>query len=367
MDIPEEIIITGDLNFHLDNKSDCDGRKFIEMLNDRGLVQHVIGATHVSGHTLDVIISRDNSPILIGTPSIEDSHICDDKGVVSLDHLAVLWRLNILKPARQRKSLTIRKININIESFKADLNSGRFLHDQDTALENVVETYDSALRSVLDIPTPVLTKTITLRPNMEWYSDELRYSKIERRKAERMMRKTKLEVHKLIYKELCIRSNKILLQCKIHYYSNKIADIGNDHKKLFKLGNSLLGNNNEVALPSHQSEFELSNCFWHFFLDKIERIGSSVLISSEIIGDMDSLRADVRFEGRSLTDFTPASVDEVRKIILNVPCKACELDPIPTTLLKTCLDSVATTITTIINMSLSTSVVPTSFEETRAG
>jgi hypothetical protein len=30
-----------------------------------------------------------------------------------------------------------------------------------------------------------------------------------------MMRKTKLEVHKLIYKELCIRSNKILL-----YYSN---------------------------------------------------------------------------------------------------------------------------------------------------
>jgi hypothetical protein len=59
MHIPEEIIITCDLHFHLDNKSDCDGRKFIEMLSDRGLVQHVIGATHVSGHTLDVIISRD--------------------------------------------------------------------------------------------------------------------------------------------------------------------------------------------------------------------------------------------------------------------------------------------------------------------
>jgi hypothetical protein len=54
-------------------------------------------------------------------------------------------------------------------------------------LENVVETYDSALRSVLDIHAPVLTKTITLRPNTEWYSDELRYSKIKRRKAERMM------------------------------------------------------------------------------------------------------------------------------------------------------------------------------------
>ena len=152
MDIPEEIIITGDLNFHPDNKSDCDERKFIEMLNDCGLVQHVIGATHVSGHTLNVIISRHNSPILIGTPSIKDSHICDDKGVASLNQLAVLCRLNIVKPARQRKSLTIRKItNINIESFKANLNSGCFLHDQDTVLENVVEKYDSALMSVLDI------------------------------------------------------------------------------------------------------------------------------------------------------------------------------------------------------------------------
>ena len=77
---------------------------------------------------------------------------------------------------------------------------------------------------------------------------------------------------------------------------------------------------------------------------------------------MDPLQADVRFEGRSLTDFTPASVDEVRQIILKAPCKACERDPIPTTLLKSCLDSVATTITTIINMSQSTYVVPTSFK-----
>jgi hypothetical protein len=74
------------------------------------------------------------------------------------------------------------------------------------------------------------------------------------------------------------------------------------------------------------------------------------------------IHADVRFEGRSLTDFTPASVDEVRKIILKAPCKACELDPIPTTLLKTSLDSVTTTITTIINTSQSTYVVPTSFK-----
>jgi predicted deacetylase len=75
---------------------------------------------------------------------------------------------------------------------------------------NVVGSNSSHNLYVTNDHALVLTKTITLRPIMEWYSDELRYSKIERRKAERMKRKTKLEVHKLIYKELCIRSNNTL-------------------------------------------------------------------------------------------------------------------------------------------------------------
>ena len=39
-------------------------------------------------------------------------------------------------------------------------------------------------------------KLITFRPSTEWYSDELRISKIERRRAERKMRKSKLQVDK---------------------------------------------------------------------------------------------------------------------------------------------------------------------------
>ena len=35
-----------------------------ETLSDHGLVQHVQGATHNKGHTLDVVITRDNSTIM---------------------------------------------------------------------------------------------------------------------------------------------------------------------------------------------------------------------------------------------------------------------------------------------------------------
>jgi hypothetical protein len=44
--------------------NDIYSRKLIETLQDHGLQQHVIGSTHVRGHTLDVVITRENSVIL---------------------------------------------------------------------------------------------------------------------------------------------------------------------------------------------------------------------------------------------------------------------------------------------------------------
>ena len=39
-----------------------------------------------------------------------------------------------------------------------------------------------------------------------------------------------------------------------------------------------------------------------------------------------------------MTCFDLATADEVRKVIINSPSKTCDLDPIPTELLKSCLD-----------------------------
>ena len=53
-----------------------------------------------------------------------------------------------------------------------------------------------------------------------------------------------------------------------------------------------------------------------------------------------------------LASFTPATVDEVRKMIMLSPNKSCELDPLLTTLLKACLDTLLYPITNIVNASL---------------
>ena len=48
---------------------------------------------------------------------------------------------------------------------------------------------------------------------------------------------------------------------------------------------------------------------------------------------------------------------------MNNPNKSCELDPIPTWLLKTCIDELLPLITELINKSLSTGTFPEYFKE----
>lgn len=74
------------------------------------------------------------------------------------------------------------------------------------------------------------------------------------------------------------------------------------------------------------------------------------------------MRADTKFEGNQLASFSTASCDEIRKIILASPTKSCELDPLPTKLLKQCLDYLLPAITSIVNKSLSQICVPTPFK-----
>ena len=58
--------------------------------------------------------------------------------------------------------------------------------------------------------------------------------------------------------------------------------------------------------------------------------------------------------------FERASEDEIKKLILSSSSKSCDLDPIPTSVLKNCLDI---SITDIINISMETSTFPHNFKK----
>ena len=62
--------------------------------------------------------------------------------------------------------------------------------------------------------------------------------------------------------------------------------------------------------------------------------------------------------------FERASEDEIKKVILSSSSKSCDPDPIPTSVLRNCLDVLLTPmITDIINISMETSTFPQNFKE----
>ena len=67
---PEELLIYGDFNFHMDDKADWDATRFGELLDLFNLKQHVCVSTHKRGHILDLVISRNETESASGLKNV---------------------------------------------------------------------------------------------------------------------------------------------------------------------------------------------------------------------------------------------------------------------------------------------------------
>ncbi len=230
--------------------------------------QHVREPTHVAGHTLDVLITRDTDTI-VSTIEVNDPGLSDSDGKISRDHFAVIFHIRAEKPAPIRKTVTYRKLrSIDIESFRNDIKSLEIINSNViiSDVDEHVESLNNSLESLVDKHAPLLTKQVTLRPTSPWYNEELHEAKHLKRKLERKWRKTNLTVDHEIYRNQCASVNKFLKQTRVKFYSEKIESCGRDQKTLFKVTKNLLGRNEEAVLPTSSSSKELAQNFSDFFI-----------------------------------------------------------------------------------------------------
>ena len=117
-------------------------------------------------------------------------------------------------------------------------------------------------------------------------------------------------------------------------------------------------NSGETILPLHTCRRNLANDFSAFFYNKILTIRSELgLPGLYKCGSMTT-----SFSGTPLSTFMDATEIEIRNIIKLSTAKSCELDPLPTWLLKECIAELVPTITDIVNMSLRDSLMPKSLK-----
>ena len=126
-------------------------------------------------------------------------------------------------------------------------------------------------------------------------------------------------------------------------------------KAMFRTVNMLMGNKGSCPLPSHTSELQLASDFSNFFTSKVSTIRESLnhVDTSNFVSPLDDDAP------ATLHSFSPTTIEEIVRIIKLSPNKSCELDPLPTWLLKSCAQELAPIITAIVNRSFETSCMPT--------
>ena len=137
-----------------------------------------------------------------------------------------------------------------------------------------------------------------------------------------------------------------------------ISENSDNPRCLWNSINNILHRIPPPALPEFTSVKSLCDHFSKCFVDKIETK------RSKFPDKVQNIRPVQKPEIRSkMKVFESASEDEIKKLILGSSSKSCVLDPIPTSVLKNCLDILITPITDMINISMETSTFPKNFKE----
>ena len=346
------LLIVGDFNYHVDVLSNKQAQNFLEVLHSLGLTQHINISTHKLGHTLDLVMTRTDQL------QVHNLSVCS---TVPSDHLAVVFYLPISVPLTITKSFQQRKWkNISMQKLHNDLSVSDLNGDPVIDAGEGVKRYNHVLQTLLEKHAPSKDCTVEVRSDIPWYNSEIKYAKITRCRLERIWRKSRLVGDRDAYVKQKNAVKSVLKRVRSNYFRSKIEN-AQGQSELFKVTNKLLNSKSEDALPACSSSNCLSESFSDYFKTKIE------LVRHELKTKMQS-HASVTCppaipESLVLLDFERTSVDEVERIVKAMKNKSCSLDPMPTWLLKKCLNHICPFITQIINSSFDGADVPSELKQ----
>ena len=237
--------------------------------------------------------------------------------------------------------------SIDIDTFKSDVTLPVLRGD----LGNLSQHYFSTLSEILDRHAPLKTKTLATHVRMPWFNaDVLQYVECIRHKAEQKALTSCLSSDWLAYRKICNRYSALLKSTRTTHYSHLSDQCAGDSRKLFKLVAFLCKDPSDIDLPPHDDRVVLANKFGEFFVKKVELIKDSI---NNI--QVDSPCSDTTVK---LDSFSPLSDEDVSNIISTSSNASCTLNPIPTWLVKSCLDVLAPSITHMFILSICHAYVP---------
>ena len=173
---------------------------------------------------------------------------------------------------------------------------------------------------------------------------------------ERMWRKHKTQLNRSRLCKQIAGYNRLANKDKGSYYTNLITANSDDPKKLWQSLRKVFNHTSETVLPVHSSDKSLADMFASFLSNKIRKTRVTFSTSGSFNDTPDSVPP-------VFNAFMPVTEDEEHKCISESSTKSCSLDPIPTFILKDCLDILLPSITKLVNYSLIEGSFPNSFKK----
>jgi hypothetical protein len=244
--------------------------------------------------------------------------------------------------------------SIDIDQFKSDVIDA-FMPGLPNGLHDLTNMYHSELSRLLDVHAPLKKRYITIRPAAPWYNDDIRDAKRKRRRLERSWRRSKDPTDRELYRNQCRMVADLLRSSRSDYYSQVITAHAGDQRKLFTTVSKLLHTSPvKGCYPSHASDKDLPDKFMDFFDSKVRLIRTDLDSHATTINTV----PEIQLKTCSFESFEPITLHVFMDIIGSSARKSCDLDPIPGYLLNNCLIELAPVLTNIVNLSLLSAEIP---------
>ena len=344
-------LIIGDLNCPGASSYTSD-KRLLDILVTHDFCQSVVVPTHSAAcaaqqdSLLDLII-HPTSCSWVSDISVSDPGISDHS-------LISLKLAGCIPPAITSTFFTRNFKHLDRTLFAESISRCSFIVSPSNDTDSFCQQMNTDIVSVLDKLAPLvkMTKRVSSHPRCS-LSQEAIDAKRHRRTCERNYRKSRTDVNRLAFREASHTARALIKTSYLSYTTNLIDGVRHDSKKLWKQCHELL--HNTINRSPNNCSIK-PDSFNDFFIKKV------VLIRSKISTTLALLPPYIAFHTppvvSKLAQFPQVSLEDVLRVISDMPGKSSSQDVLPTYLLKELSPLFAPSIQYLSNLSFSTSTFP---------
>ena len=250
--------------------------------------------------------------------------------------------LSILKENYTKITITSRNIKDIDSKELIDIIQVDDISDKDD-IDKMSDLFNTRLEQALKMLAPLTTKSVIVRRKVPWFTCEVKDQERKLRESEKTWRKNRSEENWMNLKLECTKYNTILKSSKVQSISENVTEHEHHIKKMYRLINNIMGRMAENPKPKSGSDETLANDFANFLMDKIQEI-------HDALQQHDKYTPARNTNVNILSSFRVMTEDKVIKIIGVMSPKSCELDAIPSLLLKWLVTDLAKLVNTSLTL-----------------